>query len=208
MGTDNIHHRLKAKREYARKSREISPKHRILIVCEGAKTEPNYFRAFPCRGDLVKIEVHGEGKNTVSLVKEAKKLVRNAKFAQEEFDEIWCVFDKDSFPEFNTAIEMCRQTKNFYAAYSNEAFELWYMLHFDYHDSATSRHVYSRLLSKKLGERYRKNSDKMYSVLLPMQETAVINARRLLESYSEHNPADDNPCTTVFMLVEKLNEYL
>ena len=33
------------------------------------------------------------------------------------------------------------------------------------------------------------------------------NARRLLDSYAPHNPAQDDPCTTVHELVRKLNEY-
>ena len=48
----------------------MAERERILIVCEGAKTEPNYFRAIqeklPPR--VVEEEIAGEGHNTLRLV--------------------------------------------------------------------------------------------------------------------------------------------
>lgn len=41
---------------------------KILIVCEGEKTEPNYFKAFPVDTEVVKLDVEGAGRNTDSLV--------------------------------------------------------------------------------------------------------------------------------------------
>ena len=37
----------------------------FLIVCEGEKTEPNYFKGFRRQKALIKIKVHGEGANTL-----------------------------------------------------------------------------------------------------------------------------------------------
>ncbi len=53
---------------------------------------------------------------------------------------LWCVFDKDSFSDdnFNQAKKLA-ENNNIRPAYSNEAFELWYLLHFGYHQAATSR---------------------------------------------------------------------
>lgn len=42
---------------------------RFLILCEGAKTEPNYFYGFRLRREIAEIE--GVGRNTLSLVEEA-----------------------------------------------------------------------------------------------------------------------------------------
>ena len=44
----------------------------FLIVCEGEKTEPNYFRSFPVNKNLIRLDIKGEGKNTKSLVEKAK----------------------------------------------------------------------------------------------------------------------------------------
>lgn len=68
------------------------------------------------------------------------------------FDIVWCVFDRDNFPaqNFNNAFEIARHN-DINIAYSNEAFELWYFLHFDYCDSAMSRDQYQEKLSDLLG---------------------------------------------------------
>jgi len=66
----------------------------FLIVCEGERTEPNYFRAF--RVPTIRIEVKGLGFNTISLV-EAAIMEK----ANHEYDQTWCVFDRDSFPAEN-----------------------------------------------------------------------------------------------------------
>jgi hypothetical protein len=78
---------------------------RFLIVCEGEKTEPNYFESF--RVPKYIRDICGLGANTVSLVKEAVKLRDD----DGDYDQVWCVFDRDSFPaqNFNAAIALAKQ---------------------------------------------------------------------------------------------------
>ncbi len=181
-------------------TRAIRP--RFLIVCEGKETEPNYFRSF--RVNAV-IEVVGKGKNTLSLVKHACTLK-----AKDDYNFVWCVFDRDNFSaeQFNAALDLARQN-DICAAYSNEAFELWYLLHFDYWNTAVSRSSYCDKLTERLEMSYRKNDLGMYERLLARRATAIQNAQRLLAFYGpDHNPEHDNPCTTVHHLVQKLNLYL
>ncbi|MCB8950790.1 MAG: RloB domain-containing protein [Ardenticatenales bacterium] len=173
----------------------------FLIVCEGSKTEPNYFEGFRVPREIY--DVKGMGDNTIRLVREAIKLKE-----QGNYDQVWVVMDKDDFPvdHFNGAIEMAR-AKNICVAYSNEAFELWYLLHFDYHNTAVSRRTYRERLSKRLGFSYEKNNPRMYELLEDRQPVAMQNARRLLDVYSGNSrPAYDNPSTTVHLLVEQLRE--
>jgi hypothetical protein len=170
----------------------------FLIVCEGAKTEPQYFVAFK----LPSVRVVGAGKNTKSLVEEAIRIKDNA----DTYDHYWCVFDRDSFPaqSFNDALQMANRA-GFKVAYSNEAFELWYLLHFSYSDAALSRRLYAEKLTQRLGRPYRKNDPTLYDTLLPMQEQAIKYAAKLLASHGpNHNPEKDNPSTTVHVLVELL----
>jgi hypothetical protein len=88
-----------------------------LIVCEGERTEPAYFGSFRVPKDIVSISVRGLGYNTVSLVQEAIKLKSN-----EDYDQVWCVFDRDSFPvqNFNNALQIAERN-DIRVAYSNEA---------------------------------------------------------------------------------------
>lgn len=154
------------------------PRKTFLIVCEGAKTEKLYFDAFK----LTSVQVEGTGKNTLSVVEEAIRL-------REGYDEVWCVFDRDSFPaqNFNAAIEKASQA-GLRVAYSNEAFEIWYLLHFDFHTSALSRTLYAEKLSERLGRAYKKNDPTIFEALRPLQAQAMTYARKLLASYPQTQP--------------------
>lgn len=190
-------------RSLRRKVNTRELRQRFLIVCEGQKTEPNYFQAFRVPKD-VRTVVIGVGANTISLVERTMDLRQ-----EDDYDQVWCVFDKDDFTaaQFNEAIRLAKQNK-IRVAYSNEAFELWYILHFNYHQSATSRHRYGEKLSDLLGAKYEKNALNMYERLEAQQETAIRNAMKLLAYYKpRHRPAHDNPCTTVHLLVQELNRF-
>ncbi|MDR3172821.1 MAG: RloB family protein [Treponema sp.] len=179
---------------------------RFLIVCEGEKTEPNYFRKFPENPEVYdRIDIHGTGYNTVSLVNEAIRLKAEAQKRKEPYIEIWCVFDKDDFPagQFVKAIALAGRNQ-IKCAYSIEAFELWYMLHFNFYDAALSRDQYKEKLTEALGKTYQKNDEGMYRVLQKRQKAAIQNARRLYIRQYKRPLAEQNPVTTVFWLVERL----
>ena len=179
---------------------------RFLIVCEGTATEPNYFRSF--RVPINVITVAGTGRNTKSLVEETIKL-RDAAKENDAYDQVWCVFDRDSFPpdHFNKALKLAER-ENISVAFPNEAFEIWYLLHFDYHDAGMSRQAYGDKLTSLLKHPYEKNSRTIYDELFTRQPDALRNARRLHEQYQPPSPEKDNPCTTVYLLVEQLNLFL
>lgn len=186
-------------------TQELRP--HFLIVCEGEQTEPNYFRSFRVNAE---VEVKGTGQNTLSLIEYTRRLQTQAERQGRRYTAIWTVFDKDDYPmeRFNQAIEQARQA-GFGAAYSNEAFELWYILHFEYVDSAVSRPRYQEILAQKLAKPYNKNDFTLYGFQLSRQRAALQFAERLLASYEPgHNPARDNPCTTVHLLVQELNRHL
>ena len=138
------------------------------------------------------------------MVEEAIDLMR-----EKDYDQVWCVFDRDEFPpqNFNAALDLAKQM-NIKVAYSIEAFELWYVLHFNYHQAATRRDRYAMMLKKLLDVPYEKNLPDMYERLEGRQETAIRNAERLLATYQPHRPAHDNPCTTVHLLVQELNRFV
>lgn len=106
---------------------ELTEKPSILIVCEGENTETSYFNQF--RVTSAKVKSVGEGYNTISLVNRARALSQ-----QGNYDQVWCVFDKDDFndTDFNSAIQIA-VANNFGVAYSNQSFEYWLILHFNDH---------------------------------------------------------------------------
>ncbi|MEM9884358.1 MAG: RloB family protein [Bacteroidota bacterium] len=185
----------------------------FLIVCEGEKTEPNYFNSLidTLPPDLVKVEIIGEGTNTIDVVEKGIELrdKRKEEVLQPPFDEVWAVFDKDDFPNerFNAAVTLGEQ-EQIHTAYSNEAFELWYILHFQLLDSAISRSVYIDILKGILGN-YQKNDESIYQRLQEEgnEEQAIKHAKHLLETLAEGNPAIEKPTTKVHQLVGRLNEF-
>lgn len=197
-------------------TRETIPK--FLIVCEGEKTEPNYFRKFPVptRPKVIDVDIRGVGRTTLSLVEEALRLKEELglKIDRDGYkDQIWCVFDRDFKQEnfnaqnYNEAVARAR-SQRFGVAYSNDAFELWYILHFEYYESETHRQEYKRILDVRLGHRYEKNSETMYDELKDKQSIAIKYAKRILESYDSSMTGTHNPSTTVHLLVEELNKFI
>ena len=99
--------------------------------------------------------MRGLGCNPTQLVQAAL-----AQCQQDDYDQAWCVFDRDTWTpaDFKGALALAKQRK-VEIAYSNEAFELWYLLHFHYYDIGISRQDYQSRLSALLGYRYVKNSN-------------------------------------------------
>ncbi|NER24920.1 MAG: RloB domain-containing protein [Symploca sp. SIO1C2] len=184
-----------------RKKDTREERQRFLIVCEGRETETNYFAKF-----RVYKKVVGLGRNPSNIVEAAKNLREKYKG---DYDQIWCVFDRNSWQadDFNSAIRDAKKEK-INVAYSNEAFELWYLLHFEFVNTGIPRKDYEKKLTKLLGYKYQKNSDSMYDDLIDRQETAIEHAENLLKQYDPHNPAKDNPSTTVHLLVQELNRFI
>ncbi len=216
---------IKKRRDRTESSRKIESKSKrryFLIVCEGEKTEPNYFKSL--RNSLPKgvievceFNIDGTGYNTESLVKKSIELKATwEENLERKIDKLWVVFDKDSFnpKAFNSAIQMClNNSPNIEAAWTNEAFELWYLLHFHFYNTAISRKQYQDLIEdnfKKKGlkdYKYQKNSLEMFSLLemYGNREDAIKNAKNLEKVYlGATDFANHNPCTTVHKLVIEL----
>lgn len=88
---------------------------KVLIVCEGKETEPNYFRSFELmknNSDLVfEMNFEGGGINTMAVVDKAIELRDLAKEKKQHFDAVWAVFDKDDFgnADFDNAINKAQK---------------------------------------------------------------------------------------------------
>jgi hypothetical protein len=215
------------RRSHAEKKRLIGFKSKrmfYLIVCEGEKTEPNYFsslkKSLP-KGvlELTQIDIDGTGKNTLSIIEEAKKLRKRyeEKYLR-KIDKVWTVFDKDNFPSrnFNNAINKGEHSRpKINCAWTNEAFELWYLLHFSYYNTGLSRQQYQKLIEKEInkasgkkGYKYTKNSIEMYVLLnlFGSQDLAISNAEKLEKLYNDRSFSNHNPCTKVHLLIKELKE--
>ena len=95
------------KRENRKKKRNpdqfLTMEHKYYIFCEGEKTEPRYFDGFksaikknPMYSNSVHVEAFGVAKETIRILEHA---VAYVEYNQINNAEIWCVYDKDSFPD-------------------------------------------------------------------------------------------------------------
>ncbi len=219
---DNAISKRYRRKEEKRKEATKPKRKYFLIVCEGEKTEPNYFKALKedlHKGKIEIVDIKGLGKNTKSIIKDAKRFRKEyEKNNLRKLDQVWAVFDRDSFPaqNFNDAINIAENSKpKIKCAWTNEAFELWYLLHFHFYNTAMSRTQYKNKIEKALSEKmdttfkYLKNNKEMYSLLKEYgnQEQAIINSQKLCESYmGQKNYANQNPCSKVFELIAELFE--
>lgn len=185
-------------------------KESFLIICEGENTEPEYFKSFRLSSARVKTISYTNKGNAINFVNEAI-LEKNKR--GNDFDNYWVVFDMDANTkqDFNRAIQLAK-TNKFKVAYSNQAFEFWYLLHFSYIQNKMHRRLYKRKLDELLPFPYDKDKDtakKMYAALLNKQNDAIINATNVYDKIGNHlSPADEESSTTVFQLVEALNRFL
>jgi hypothetical protein len=185
-------------------------KQSFLIVCEGEKTEPDYFKAF--RMTAATVKAVGEAMNTMTLVNKAISIREADKAKKRFYDQCWVVFDKDDFPakDFNQAIKYAEKN-GFQVAYSNQAFEYWFLLHFNLYQGRNHRNQYKNMLEKLIGMPYSKTEGSgavMYNLLLVRQGQAIKNSETVLAEISHGNPAEEESSTTVHKLVKELNKYL
>jgi hypothetical protein len=199
---------------------QLEQRKTFLIICEGKNTEPYYFKGFPVPSKTVLIEGGCHSKN--ALVDYALVVRGNKEYIGRE---VWCVFDFDIKPDekttqpedFNTAIEKAERN-GLKVAWSNDAFELWFVLHYDKLDSALTRQELSDILKKKWNlnnfhkvaktkEFCKKHYTRHGGENGSSQQLAIKRARGLHASYnSDRNFASQCPCTTVYLLVEELNK--
>jgi len=191
----------------------------IYIFTEGEKTEPIYLKSKKneiekeIRRKNIKIEIKGKGYNTKSLVDFALDFAEEEKIDLKT-DECWVVFDKDDFnKDFDNAIRKA-EVNGLKVAYSNEAFELWFLLHFNFMGSAIGRKDYNDKLTENFRKltgnkeyKYNKTTD-VYLLIKNKELSAIKNAKKLLRQFrNEKSFLKKNPSTTVYLLVEKLNKF-
>lgn len=192
-----------------------------LIICEGTKTEPNYFKEIKEKiskqnRKKITIEIIGKGKGTTNLLLYAIKKVQKS---TNYISNVWLIYDKDEFTDdsFNDVqrkcIELNKQDNTIYnPIWSNESIETWILLHFIRFDTPLSRKdcikkINQNFKQKNLGK-YTKNDEELYSKLNPYLSSAIDNAKWLDSKYHNKLPSEMNPCTKVYKLVELLDKYI
>ncbi|MGP2785412.1 MULTISPECIES: RloB family protein [Serratia] len=216
MGSEDLFHRRKAKKigDLARKRASFLPYDRVLIVCEGSKTEPNYFEEMRDCYELstANIEITGEcGSNPGSILKYARYLYRDSCDKGIPFDRVYCVFDRDMHVDYEETLKKIAGIKPFNvfrAINSVPCFEYWLLLHFIYTTKAYKGQGNNSSGKQALAElkQYIPNYDKgmrgVFHSLSGQLSFAISNSKRAVRSANDSG--NENPSTYVHELVEYL----
>lgn len=202
MGTDNLFHKKRQVKDLQRRQAKRNPYKKVLIVCEGTKTEANYFKGLKDKYRLNTVMIQGAGNNPTGIIQLAEQQSEQAEKLRDPFDRVFCVFDKDTHSDYEQAISTLRSRKNFEAIYSVPAFEYWLLLHFKY--SAKPYNGTDEIVRdlKKHLPRYTKGQRDIFGTLQEKLETAKKYAKRSLKQAKQNKT--DNPSTHVQELVEYL----
>ena len=202
-----------ARRSPRKPSRRQAPKrepyNRVLIVCEGSKSEPLYFSEIRRRYRLstANVQVVNEGSAPISVVNEASKRQKKELDLGEKYDYVFCVFDRDEHATFDAACAKAKGKKQELVR-SWPCFEFWLLLHFGY-----SRKPYARSgalspaanclrdLREHLPD-YEKTQRGLFEYLEDRLEDAKSNAQRTIVDASKTK--EPNPSTEIHRLVEYL----
>jgi len=183
------------------------PKRRLLVVCEGKNTEPQYINglALYYRNTILEITIppeQGDPKKLVELAKknteEAASNARRNKDDNLKFDETWCVYDKDDHERFGDACRMARDN-GFSLAISNPSFELLLLLHFRESPGMQHRDKVKEVLAKEVAGYDKKIDFRIYADRL---SAAGARAKRIHDAALRDGEKEfDNPYTSMFCLV-------
>ena len=219
MGSDDLFHKRKARAgaELQRQRRERTRNKRVLIVCEGTKTEPHYLRELRddlhIRPQVVRVAPN-DGVSPDRVVAHALKLYDEDAVAGDAFDQVYCVFDRDNHTTFDAAVrrteDLSDAGKPFEAITSTPCFEVWLLLHFGY--SAQPFHAAGKksvgdqvvaALKKKPGfAKYDKGQKGVYVQLKPKLTDALTHAELLRKQGAKTGSI--NPATDVDGLVKAI----
>ena len=174
--SDKLHNRRKQalkEKDFKAKRKERFKVPDIIISCEDSVSSPAYFKKIvekliqdkKITQDSFVIVPHDGGTNPKKVLERLKRYEDKNGKTYKEFKYKWIVIDRDtqrvnggghSSDDFNTALNSAKSIKqnlHIDVAYSNDSFELWYLLHFDYITTAILRDDINKRLIKKLKEK-------------------------------------------------------
>ena len=211
MGTDNQFHKRRERkaRDLGRKRAKRKPYARVLIVCEGEKTEPNYLKDrrdhYRLSSTNIEIAKGVKGCDPLTIANHAKGLYDR----DPDFDRVFCVFDRDMHTNFGGALAAIhsfarrkRRPIPIEGIVSWPCFEYWLLLHFQF-TTRPFRHCSDVItLLKKHLPKYSKGSNNMFDQTKDRLPTAIEHAKRAQRHYGSKAPK--NPSTKVHEMIEYL----
>lgn len=193
---------------------------RILIVSEGSKTEPLYFREIRVayRLPITHVEIRPSelGTAPIQVVQYARDLFENGDahkgIPPRAFEQVYAVFDRDDHISYFDALKLAeslngklrndaKQHATFAAIASIPSFELWLLLHFEEIQAPLHRDEVIRRLKQYIPG-YAKGAGQAFALTKDRLTTATQRAKRLAEKFNAYS--DPEPYTAIGDLVKLL----
>ena len=205
------------RRQLERKQARRASYDRILIVSEGSKTEPNYFREIRSAHRLqtanVEVQPSELGTEPVQVVQYAKSLFENGdrykQIQPRAFEQVYAVFDRDDHRTYFDALKLAesidgklrndnKQPVKFKAVASVPSFELWLLLHYEDIQAPIHRDEVMRRLKQHIPG-YEKGAGGAFATTRDRLETATQRAQALADNFNAYT--DPEPFTAIHELV-------
>jgi len=212
MGSDDIFKKKRKKRTLKKQREE---KRVILLALEDTKSSRYYFekliRDKELLGKVIIAKNIGTNPNKV-----IDALLKYEKDNNINVPQKWIIIDKDDYSkeEINGAIKRAKDL-GICVAFSNEAYEVWVLLHFKYTTSYLDRFDLKKELNgifeNRFNIEYEKGADNIYELTVAYQKEAIKNAKKLIKHHQNSQKVLDifssNPITFIYELVECLNNF-
>lgn len=184
------------------------PKPRVVIFCEGQRTEPEYLEELKSQypQSLLEIEVVGAvgvPRTLFDKAREEKSRVKNRLKRGESFadrDTFWIVCDRDEHPLLEQTVNDAARC-GIEVALSDPCFELWLLLHLEDFDKPDDRHELKRRLGS-LAPRKQSDTGKVcdFAELVQHVEKAEARAQAQFNRRAEEGIPPQRPFTTMYRL--------
>lgn len=187
---------------------EIAPY--IRIVCEGERTEPNYFNGWLKANGYTAPNPAFKAKDNSprGVVKHAKEVYKDARRLKIPADKIsvWAVFDRDGHMGLAEAIDEATNS-GIHFAFSNVCFEYWILLHYERTTRAFANCAETiRYILDSHDNDYGKSNDH-FARLKNRIPFAMENGRWLVETHWEYDDRpiwDQNPYSNVYSMLNHI----
>jgi RloB-like protein len=190
-------------RRYERPLPSRTPRKTILIVCEGEKTEPLYFRGIREHKKLktMTVKIHKAGNtDPASIINQTIDERQNLKDDDRwrSGDSAWAVFDGDEHMErdinnWRKALALAEKQK-IDLAITNPSFEFWYLIHYQDAFGQMNANTAYKKLQKHLSN-YTKSQTLFPDPLLARTPDAIQRAEKIATQIAHTALAPySNPC--------------
>jgi len=213
------------KHKLTRHEPTIQERQRVLIICEGRKTEPLYLKAFIDSVELTtgRIKIYGNQSDNSAPINIVNFGID--KLSEDpNFDKIYFVFDRDTHATYDSAlvqIEKLKKTwedKTIMAITSFPCFEIWFLLHFKTHgkqygfngNTSPCTHLISELKKIPVFSKYKKGHRNYFNILKDRMDIARNNSKITLEQSKQYcqSPHHADPSTLMHELISGIEEVI